>query len=224
MSNGKSFVLYLITNTSNGKVYVGITRHTAEKRWVGHRKKLRTKTHPNRHLQAAYNRDGEASFKVDTLQDFATEAETLSAEVETVAVMRAANPSHGYNKTPGGEAFTAGMSAIVSRKQRGRKFSPEHLEKLRVSHLGKALSDGAKEKLSAFWTGKPKPKSSEHRAKLSAALLGNRFTGPRTVPRACSRCNRVVWHKDEKARLKAITQNRTCRSCAGKESRANGKR
>lgn len=54
--------VYEILNTVNGKRYIGQTSNL-KARWREHRKTLRGKRHPNKHLQAAWNKYGEAAFK-----------------------------------------------------------------------------------------------------------------------------------------------------------------
>lgn len=55
----------------------------------------------------------------------------------------------------------------------GVKHTQERIENSRKSHLGKKLSEEAKQKLRDYWKGKPKaPFSDEHRRKLSEAKKG----------------------------------------------------
>ncbi len=57
----------IITNTAAGETYIGssvdITR-----RWVDHRRELRTKKHKNKLLQSAYDRYGVNAFVIATLE------------------------------------------------------------------------------------------------------------------------------------------------------------
>jgi group I intron endonuclease len=57
----KGKFIYKITNSLNGKFYVGSTTNTRE-RFRTHRKRLRANKHHAHHLQAAWNKYGENSF------------------------------------------------------------------------------------------------------------------------------------------------------------------
>lgn len=60
---------------------------------------------------------------------------------------------------------------------KGIKLSDEHISKLKKSHTGNKLSEGAKEKLSKFWTGKKrKPFTDEHKENLSKSHIGNKLS------------------------------------------------
>jgi len=52
--------VYQIRCKSNGKIYIGSAVNLRQ-RWDGHRRALRKQRHHNVHLQAAWNRYGEAS-------------------------------------------------------------------------------------------------------------------------------------------------------------------
>ena len=54
--------IYLITNTTNGKIYIG-SSNNIEHRWNRHKSHLKNNNHVNIHLQNAWNKYGESSFK-----------------------------------------------------------------------------------------------------------------------------------------------------------------
>lgn len=54
--------IYEIINTTNNKRYIGSSRNTYKRIWQ-HQKYLKTNTHPNLHLQSAYNKYGLDYFK-----------------------------------------------------------------------------------------------------------------------------------------------------------------
>ena len=53
--------IYAIFNIANDKCYVGQAANK-QKRWKNHRVALRVNNHNNKHLQAAYNKHGDAAF------------------------------------------------------------------------------------------------------------------------------------------------------------------
>lgn len=60
--------VYKITNTVNGKFYVGSSKDI-KGRWYQHKKKLREGIHGNLHLQNAWNLYGEDSFKFEIVEE-----------------------------------------------------------------------------------------------------------------------------------------------------------
>ncbi|MGG2319977.1 GIY-YIG nuclease family protein, partial [Salmonella enterica] len=58
----KTYGIYAIRNIHSSKLYIGSTILSFQKRWALHRSELRRGAHSNRHLQHAWNQDGEASF------------------------------------------------------------------------------------------------------------------------------------------------------------------
>ena len=59
--------VYTITNTSNGKIYVGSTIHV-DRRRLEHFSALKYNKHINKHLQNAYNKYGRESFEFEVIE------------------------------------------------------------------------------------------------------------------------------------------------------------
>jgi group I intron endonuclease len=72
--------VYKITNTVNGKVYIGSTTIDIETRWGVHRSALRTGKHYNKHLQRAWNRYGESAFTFEVIEQGTTKEDVRSKE------------------------------------------------------------------------------------------------------------------------------------------------
>ena len=93
--------IYSITNTVDGKVYVGKSKNI-ESRWSAHRCNL-TKTksakHCNRHLLNAVNKYGINAFKFEIIESFDSVDESLIAERELFHIQRldSLNRKKGYN-------------------------------------------------------------------------------------------------------------------------------
>ena len=60
--------IYSITNSGNGKRYIGQSIDI-EKRWREHRWHLRANKHKNNHLQNAWNKYGETAFVFEVLEE-----------------------------------------------------------------------------------------------------------------------------------------------------------
>ena len=59
--------IYKITNTLNGKVYIGQSVNVQE-RFYEHKRKLRLQQHFNKYLQNAYNKHGEY-FEFEVIEE-----------------------------------------------------------------------------------------------------------------------------------------------------------
>lgn len=74
-----NYTIYLITNTTNNKFYVGSTNDAIARRNV-HWRRLRMGVHHSAHLQAAWNTYGEDAFTFTVVETYATKQEMLAAE------------------------------------------------------------------------------------------------------------------------------------------------
>jgi group I intron endonuclease len=140
--------IYSITNMVDGKRYVG-SAHSFTRRWRVHTSQLRRGAHPNRKLQAAWNKYGEESFEFEKIA-LCPITDLLAAEQIRIDRLK---PE--YNLTP-----TAGS-------QLGFKFTREAIERAVSARRGKYTG-----KNSPNWGRKA---SAETRAKQSA--LRKRFSG-----------------------------------------------
>ncbi len=109
--------IYAIVHLGTGKVYVGSASNIS-KRWSRHRKELRSGTHKNAHLQAAWLRDGEAAFDFRILE---ITDDLTAREQHWIDATGCIDPGKGYNKCP------------IARSSRGRVFSEEERAKRRTA-------------------------------------------------------------------------------------------
>lgn len=104
----ENWTVYLITNTTNDKGYVGITSRSLEERWGDHIISAysgRTTTHGRSYaFHAAIQKYGEENFEIEeletdlTLEDAQSQEEYWIERSDTYAGNR-----NGYNLTYGGE-------------------------------------------------------------------------------------------------------------------------
>lgn len=152
--------VYQITNTANGNRYIGSSTDIRRRR-NRHFAMLRKNTHPNAHLQAAWNKYGEECFVHTTLML----CEIFEVERYEQAYLDILKPE--YN-----------IAVDVKASMRGVKFSKESIEKLRLSHLGHVPSEETREKLSLFQSTRVRPPCSEEtKEKIRQKLLGRTHTG-----------------------------------------------
>ena len=137
--------IYCIMNTVNGKKYIGSSKNIYS-RWQKHRTLLRRNTHWDKHLQNAWNKYGEPSFKFIVLCK-CLEEELLTKEQEYID-----NLAPEYNimmeakRTVVTDVIRRHISEGVKRAiaegrlplnpMAGKKMTPEHLAKLPQNQKG----------------------------------------------------------------------------------------
>lgn len=194
--------IYKIICLTTGKLYIGQTLRTIEKRWKRH---IRDAKKGSEHkFHRAIRKYGEENFTVEEL--LAVSAPTkkeLKAQLDSLEIeyiSRFNTREKGYNSTDGGEG-TAGRVCSEESRERyrqanmgernpsfGKACSEETKEKVRKARLGKASpmkgkkhSDGARQKISESHTGERNPNfgktaSKETRKKLSEAHKGKKLS------------------------------------------------
>ncbi|MEN9885473.1 MAG: hypothetical protein RL758_51 [Pseudomonadota bacterium] len=170
--------VYLITNKSNGKKYVG-SSSCLSKRLYEHRRMLNKNQHKNRHLQNAWNVYGESAFSFEVLHRCESVAESLEIEKDLIISMGSYLPWNGYNVSTNpdnsklGVKLTDEQCKAIGDAKRGNSYRlgatlPDEV-KTRISNKlkGRPLSEEVKQKMSAARIGKPK--SAEWVAKIQAS-------------------------------------------------------
>lgn len=192
------WAIYIITNKSNGKQYIGITSDL-KRRWNQH--VAVNGSAPALHAAIKkYGKDGFVLTHICDAFDF-----EFACDLEKFLIQQHNTKApHGYNLTDGGDgvvgrpmteedkevrrkaskAFMDGMSAeersVKFGSAKGRKWSPEQIEQIRASNKGKNLgkhpSEDARRKMSAAHKARSrKPLSEETKEKIRQALLGRKM-------------------------------------------------
>lgn len=172
------YKLYQITNTVNGKSYIGITKLSITERWNVHISNSRKPKYPLHHAIAKY---GYNSFTINILEENQDRKVISGLEEPTIQRLRTHVSKHGYNVAKGGYGGDLGPESTAKRIETIKNYSPErkakHQEKLRLRNLGKTkendagrLSQSEKIKGNSFRKNIPHtPKSS---LKISRANTG----------------------------------------------------
>ncbi len=139
ISNDPIFLVYCVTNTKNGKRYVGVTTMTPKLRWNAHLSEARQgSTKP---LHKAIRKFGTSAFKLSLLHACRSESRGYSMERRWIAKLGSVHPL-GYNLSTGGKGA------------RGVKVSKSTRAKMAESSRGRSHSDETKLRLSKIKTGK----------------------------------------------------------------------
>jgi group I intron endonuclease len=128
-------IIYLATNTVNGKRYVGQTVRSLEERWIEHCKPSPTNFHA---INAAIQKYGKENFTIEKLVE-ADSLDQLNKDEDFYILLLGTLGSHsGYNSRLGGSLgrMTEEVKQKISVAHKGKKLSPDHCESIRRSHTG----------------------------------------------------------------------------------------
>jgi len=165
--------IYQITNTVNGKIYIGKTTKTIEERFQRHAYNANAKSQT--YLHNAIRKYGTEAFTITELESgFNSEDDLNEAEIRYISEL-----SPHYNMTAGGEGMSGFKPSSETRKKisealKGKKFSEQTKRKMSEVRKGKKHSEEAKRKMSDALKGKPK--SEEHIRKMSEAFKGRNLS------------------------------------------------
>jgi group I intron endonuclease len=109
-------IVYLLTNKQNGKVYVGQTTHTLERRWKLH---ISASNGPSqRIIHRAIRKYGSVAFSQQVLAEAKSPEELDALEIRYISEYNSQNSAVGYNCAAGGSNPRAG--ARHSEETRGK--------------------------------------------------------------------------------------------------------
>lgn len=158
------YKIYLITDNTNGKVYIGQTKHDVEVRFLGHLRAAAESVvnQTNNRFHRAIQAHGAENFTYTILEDNLTEFEVDAREIYWIAKYRSNDKEFGYNSTSGGSGVknyrhteetklkigqsvkkvmykinTPERNKKIGDAQRGRKFTPEHCQHIKEGCAGK---------------------------------------------------------------------------------------
>jgi group I intron endonuclease len=120
--------IYKITNTQNGKFYIGSSKDV-DRRWWEHKNDLNKKAHINTKLQNAWNFYGENQFKFEIIEEIIDEKLLLEREQHYLNVFEPYRNGIGYNiaqNSCGGDNFTHNPNKENIRQQLSELYSGEN--------------------------------------------------------------------------------------------------
>ena len=136
MSMKKSGI-YCILNLINGKRYVG-SSVDIKARWARHKYNLKKNKHPNKHLQAAWNKCGKNSF-VFEIQELCAVELLKEREEYWIQNYRSYRKQNGYNKSRFKDGITI-YSAETKKKISAENGSNTILNWDKVKEIRKIAS------------------------------------------------------------------------------------
>lgn len=139
------YIIYKHTNLTNGKVYVGQTKHSPEKRWGRNGKYY---LYRDTAFSRAIVKYGWNNFSHEVLATGLTKDEANEMEINLIRKYKELRMS--YNMTIGGEGkvgipFPEHLKKEVSKRFKGKPFTKEHRQRISDSLKGKPKSEIAKQ-------------------------------------------------------------------------------
>ena len=116
------FYIYKITNTTNNKVYIGLTTIDVDTRWKNH---IRASKRKNNHLYISMRKYGVGAFKIEVIDETDDVAKLGELERKYIKECDSTNPDKGYNVTRGGERNQLDGNPRA-------KLTVEDVEKIRI--------------------------------------------------------------------------------------------
>lgn len=167
--------IYKISNLITGRSYIGSAVVIAG-RLANHRSLLRRGVHPNRYLQASWNKHGGEAFAFSTVLICSKdnllffEQRVIDGEEKVFNLRPVASSQLGFKHSEetrkkfqscpqlmAGKTLSVETRAAISRGLMGHSVSEKHREATRSRFKGKKLSDAHREKLSLAKKGKLQP-------------------------------------------------------------------
>jgi group I intron endonuclease len=184
-------LIYLITNTINGKQYIGQTLHSPEKRWQEH---VYTAQGDRRRslwpLYHAIRKYGPKAFIISTLAEASSQEELNQLEIEFIEAYQTLDRAFGYNRHEGGNrppksTPEARQKAAISN--RGQKRTLETKQRMSIAQKGHSRRGHA-------WTEEAKQRASEAQ-KERCRLYGGSRLGLKSSPEHCQRISAALTGK-----------------------------
>lgn len=184
----KPVAIYKITNTKNGKVYIGQSVQP-EIRWSNHRN-CRSGGKENK-LYRAIEKYGVEAFTFTIIQWCLNKHDADAVEkflIETLNTRHA-----GYNIATGGQGFEAGELHPCY----GKALTEEHKAKVSASSKGRKKSEETRQKMSAWQIGRKR--SSETIERMSVSQKGKKQSAE-TIAKRVAKTKGQKRTQEQKAR------------------------
>lgn len=172
-------VIYKVTNTVNGHIYIGQTKTALGKRWSKHCSDARSGA--GWVLAAAIRKYGHEAFTLDVVEECADKDALNAAEIAWILKLQPL-----YNVCGGGGSLGSHSDetkAKISLRLKGKPFSEAHKQNISQGLIGRTVSEAMRDKLSAVFQGRylrKTPVTQEERNMLAERNRARRIHPERT--------------------------------------------
>ena len=131
------FIVYKLTNSINGKSYIGISSRSLGARWSEHLERHRQGCRPNNRLYKALDKYGTHAFHREVMATASSEDEVR--QLETFYILKFDTYRKGYNCNLGGSGFLKFPEHIrrkISEGNKGKIVSAETRANMSRAKLG----------------------------------------------------------------------------------------
>ena len=160
--------IYQIRHIVSGKVYVG-SAVSPRNRWRNHRIMLQNGNHPNRYLQNAWNKHGEAAFVFEILEPVLFIEDLITREQYWIDKLKASANGHGYNITPTAGSLLGARWTEEQRTRRVEQFKDPAF-KAKYSDAKKAQFADPKQRARRSEEARALWRDPEYRARMTVRL------------------------------------------------------
>lgn len=201
MTAPKSCGVYAIVHKPSGKRYVGSSVNI-KRRIIKHKYELRSSSHSNKHLQAAWRLYGEDQFEFKTLL-ICSPADKIFYEQKVMDAYGVTNRNHGYNLSP--KACGPDLSSgFFSEKLKASKGKPS-------PRKGAVLTEETKARISA--SQKIRLSTKEAKEMQRNAKLGKKVGPYKSGNAIKTHCKRGHLYSGDNLYLHPNAKRRGCKAC-----------
>lgn len=236
MNSEKYGIIYKITNTKNGKIYIGQTTRTLAERFTCHCKPSSASNKNGMPIAKAIQKYGKDCFVIEEIDTAKTKEELNKKEIAYISSFESYKNNIGYNISSGGSngnnflgKTEKEMSDIVAKISKAASSYWNALSDKEKSERKKVLSDARRawassltetdrEKMSRIakerFSGKPK--SISHKESISTAKYGIKFSQEAIIKMASKKLKPTpVAYKYKKKENDSIKQPKKSSSKLG---------
>lgn len=174
--------------------------------------------HYNKHLQSSWNKYGGENFLFEII-DYAFDWEELNTlEIYWIRTFRSVDPRFGFNRDSGGNKgkhVSLQTRQLLSRKSKGRKFSPEECRSRSIRQIGRVQSEKTRQLISEKNRGK------NHTKTRRENYFGNRNAPMRKVE--CVETSEIFESCVSAGKHFGVTKQSIISACRGRLARVRGK-
>lgn len=197
--------VYIIENTENKKLYVGVTNRSLEERLRQHF--IDARRGLDYALHCSIRKYGEEAFEIHVLEQIKDKDEAYKSEQKWIKLFNTYEGSHGYNMTEGGDCGPVMKGEDNPMYGKDRTLSKETRQKISEAQSGRFMSEEHKQKIANSLKGKTY--SEERKRKIGQANKGNTMSeeARKKISKGLKESDNSTLTNDQAAEIKWLLEN-----------------